>query len=124
MLLYLPYVILKICWDDCHFKQMHKTSNRKLHYIFTYNFSTKKKKRKKKSWIDGIAHQVWEQSIHVPIHKQGKPRYHSRSYQPIALTPFVGKLMERTVLNRLVYCREKTHIIPVNQAGFVKVDQE
>lgn len=63
---------------------------------------------------------IWKESIIVPIHKQGKPKTHIGSYRPIALTSHVCKLLEKIMLNRLVYYCEKNNVIPVNQAGLKK----
>ena len=71
-------------------------------------------------WSSGAMPEIWKQSIIVPILKQGKPRTDKNNYRPIALTSHVAKLMERVILQRLVYFCEKNCIIPHNQAGFRK----
>ena len=73
-----------------------------------------------KVWLVGSMPDVWKQSIIVPILKQGKPRTDKNSYRPIALTSHVAKLMEKIVLQRMVYYCEKNSVIPHNQAGFRK----
>jgi len=63
---------------------------------------------------------IWKQSIIIPLLKQGKLKSDAKSYRPVALTSHTGKLMEKVILNRLVYYCEKNKIVPVNQAGFRK----
>ena len=52
--------------------------------------------------------------------KPGKKSSKFNSYRPIALTSHVCKLLERIILNRLIYHCDKNNIIPVTQAGFCK----
>ena len=73
-----------------------------------------------KVWSEGSMPEIWKQSIIVPVLKQGKPRNDKTSYRPIALTSHVAKLMEKIILQRLLYYCEKNSIIPQNQAGFKK----
>ena len=73
-----------------------------------------------KCWQNGIVPKIWKVSIIVPILKAGKSRSDIASYRPIALTSHTSKLMEKIILNRLVYFCDKNDIIPGNQAGFRK----
>ena len=73
-----------------------------------------------KCWNTGLLPKIWKESIIVPILKEGKSKTNVNSYRPIAITSHVCKLLEKIVLNRLVYHCEKNIIIPVNQAGFRK----
>ena len=69
-------------------------------------------------WTLGAILKIWKSAIIIPLLKSGKPRAEIGSYRPIALTSHVGKLMERIILNRLLYYCEKNKIIPSNQASF------
>ena len=71
-------------------------------------------------WDEGALPTIWQKSIIVPIHKQGKPKSSVESYRPVALTSNCGKLMEKIVLKRLLYYCDKNNIIPKHQAGFRK----
>ena len=73
-----------------------------------------------KCWDEGALPTIWQKSIIVPIHKQGKPKSSVESYRPVALTSNCGKLMEKIVLKRLLYYCDKNNIIPTHQAGFRK----
>ena len=70
--------------------------------------------------MDGNMPLIWNSSIVVPIHKQGKPKNEASSYRPIALTSHVCKLIEKIILTRLTHYCEKNNVIPTNQAGFRK----
>ena len=71
-------------------------------------------------WNNGTIPISWKQSVIVPVHKQGKCRTKIESYRPIALNSQCGKLLEKIILNRLLYYCDKESIIPKQQAGFRK----
>ena len=75
-----------------------------------------------KCWNSNTIPAIWKESIIVPIHKQGKPQSDIKNYRPIALTSNTCKLFEKIILNRLTHFCDKNNIIPINQAGFRKID--
>ena len=63
-----------------------------------------------KCWLNETLLSIWKQSVIIPILKQGKPRSGVGSYRPIALTPQVGKIIEKIILKRLLdYCGKKSY---------------
>ena len=73
-----------------------------------------------KCWNEKTLPEIWQRSIIVPIHKQGKSKSSADGYRPVALTSNCGKLMEKMILKRLLYHCDKNNIIPTHQAGFRK----
>ena len=71
-------------------------------------------------WENGHLPTDWKKSIVIPILKKGKKPSDPTSYRPIALTSCAGKIMEKIILDRLVYYCNKNNIIPKNQTGFRK----
>ena len=69
-------------------------------------------------WEEGVLPKVWKHAVVVPVLKPGKDPSCPSSYQPIALTAVLCKVMKRMVTNRLVYLLE-TKVFFVNyQNGF------
>jgi hypothetical protein len=65
-----------------------------------------------KSWREGVCPQSWK----VPILKPGKPQLDS--YQPIALTSGLAKVIERMVAKRLQHLAESHGMLNSDQSGF------
>ena len=63
---------------------------------------------------------AWKKSIIIPVHKKGKSKEDSGSYQPVALTSCITKLLVRMVVTRIVYLLESKKILSPYQAGFRK----
>ncbi|GFU20847.1 RNA-directed DNA polymerase from mobile element jockey [Trichonephila clavipes] len=72
------------------------------------------------SWKIGRLPHDWKRAIIIPILKPGKDISTSASYRPIALTPFVCKLMERLVLARLIVHLNINSLLPSEQYGYRK----
>ncbi|KAM7290123.1 hypothetical protein ISCGN_026789 [Ixodes scapularis] len=70
------------------------------------------------SWNTGQLPESWKKSRLVPILKAGKSPLSLESYCPIALSSCIGKLMERMILNRLLWYLEKTGVFPECMSGF------
>ncbi|KAM7311019.1 uncharacterized protein ISCGN_007927 [Ixodes scapularis] len=70
------------------------------------------------SWNTGQLPESWKKSRLVPILKAGKSPLSLESYRPIALSSCIGKLMERMILNRLLWYLEKTGVFPECMSGF------
>ena len=70
------------------------------------------------SWNKEWVPQEWRTATIVPILKKGKDGQEVGSYRPISLTSQLGKLMERTIANRLTWWLEDKAAISPYQAGF------
>jgi len=73
-----------------------------------------------KVWNSGKLPMEWKHGVIIPVAKPGKDHMQSSNYRPIALTSNVCKIMERMVMNRLVYVIEKRDIFSPFQSGFRK----
>jgi len=62
-------------------------------------------------WEDGQLPKSWKEAVVIPIRKPGKDPTKPTSYRPIALTSHVCKVMERMIMDRLVYFLEKRELI-------------
>jgi hypothetical protein len=71
-----------------------------------------------KSWREGVCPQSWRDAVIFPILKPGKPQGQLHSYQPIALTPCLAKVMERMVAKRLQHLAESRGMLNSDQSGF------
>jgi hypothetical protein len=71
-----------------------------------------------KSQREGICPESWRDAILVPILKPGKPQGQLDSYQPIALTSCLAKVMERMVAKWLQHLAESCGKLNSNQSGF------
>lgn len=59
-----------------------------------------------KVWEMGLFPQSWKEALVFPIRKLGKDPSNPAN-RPIALTSHVGKVMERVMMDKLVYILEK-----------------
>ena len=87
-------------------KKLH--NNAKIYILDLFN----------KIWIQETIPEEWNNSIIIPILKQGKPNNLPSSYRPIALNSSLCKIMEKMVNNRLTWYLESQHKIPTQQFGF------
>ena len=62
--------------------------------------------------------QIWRSAIIVPLLKAGKPATQLGSFRPVSLTSCVVKVLERMLVERLVYIAEKNRWFHPIQAGF------
>ena len=70
-------------------------------------------------WETGIFPRNFLNSIIIPIHKGGgKTTKDPNNYRPVALTSCLCKLMERLVLNRMIYIIESKNIFQDNQSAY------
>ncbi|KAL5256622.1 hypothetical protein ACHWQZ_G011765 [Mnemiopsis leidyi] len=64
---------------------------------------------------------MWNESKIVFLKKDGKPSYSKAgAYRPISISPYVGKLFERILAQRLEQFLKNAGIVDVNQEGFSK----
>ena len=61
---------------------------------------------------------IWKKATIIPILKQGKHPKELGSYRPICLTSCLGKMLERTMKNRMTYLLETNKTLRPEQAGF------
>ena len=54
----------------------------------------------------------------IPIRKPGKDPSNPKNYRPIALTSYIGKIMERIITERLFFYMESRGILSPHQSGF------
>ncbi|MGL5578150.1 MAG: RNA-directed DNA polymerase, partial [Fusobacteriaceae bacterium] len=73
-----------------------------------------------KIWKTGIMPVDWKHGVIVPIAKPGKDNSKASNYRAIALTSNLCKLMERMVMNRLIFVIESRNIFSAYQSGFRK----
>lgn len=73
-----------------------------------------------KVWEEGDIPLEWKEAIIVPICKPGKDPSQANSYRPIALTSNVGKVMEKTINERMIYYIESRQKFKSYQSGFRK----
>lgn len=71
-------------------------------------------------WNSGFIPPILKQSVLIPIHKPGKPRYSPTAYRPIALTSHLCKILERIINDRLVYHIRNKNLLFKHQFGFIK----
>ena len=69
-------------------------------------------------WETGAMPSSFLHAIIVPVLKPDKPADEAKSYRPIALTSCLAKIVERLVVNRLVYHLESTNTLSAVQSGF------
>ena len=63
--------------------------------------------------------EVFKQDVKVMLPKQGKTKYNAvRSYRPITLESFVGKVMERVITRRLVWKLDVEGGVAVTQNAY------
>ena len=77
------------------------------------------------SWKHSVVPSDWKDTHWIPVLKKGKPPNLPSSYRMISLTPFIAKLMERMVKERLTYFMQspnekKTDGIGFNQTSYRK----
>jgi hypothetical protein len=70
------------------------------------------------SWRQGLVPGSWKKAIIVPLLKAGKDPKSRESFRPVSLTSAVVKLLERMVVNRLMFWVEEKGVINGWQAGF------
>ena len=63
---------------------------------------------------------VWKEAIIIPVPKKGKDKKNPRSYRPISLLSWVGKLLERMVNRRLINHVESNNVLSPTQTGYRK----
>jgi hypothetical protein len=71
-----------------------------------------------KSWREGVCPQSWRDAVIVSILKPGKPQGPLDSYQSIALTSCLAKVMERMVAKRLQHLAKSHDMLNSDQSGF------
>src|SRR5215469_5753083 len=69
-------------------------------------------------FITGTFPSIWRKSIVVPFPKQGKDSMLDSSQRPISMTCNTGKVMEKTVGNRLLWELEALGALSASQFGF------
>ncbi|XP_071041949.1 uncharacterized protein [Parasteatoda tepidariorum] len=70
------------------------------------------------SWRLGRLPNEWKRAIIIPIRKPNKEASSPDSYRPIALTSTACKIMERMLLNRLIFFLDSHNLLPKEQYGF------
>lgn len=73
-----------------------------------------------KVWEGGILPISWKDAVIIPIIKPGKDPTNPANYRPIALTSHVGKIMERMIVERLMFYLESKGLLSPHQNGFRK----
>ena len=62
---------------------------------------------------------LWNDSKVIFLKKEGKPSYSKAgAYRPISITPYIGKLLERILAQRLELYLQRVGILDENQEGF------
>ena len=72
------------------------------------------------SWTTGWCPQAWRTATIVPFLKKEKDPQAVSRYRPIALTSYIGKLLERLIVNRLSWWLQAKSVLSPWQAGFRK----
>ena len=70
------------------------------------------------SWRQGKVPLSWKKAHIIPIHKVGKSKKDPESYRPISLISCLGKLMERILNKRLIWCLKSNNILAPSQTGY------
>ncbi len=70
------------------------------------------------SWTSGDVPHQWRKATIIPILKPGKKADSISSFRPISLTSCVCKLLERLILNRLLFFVDQRGMLSPYQAGF------
>ena len=73
-----------------------------------------------KIWISADFPQQWRAAKVIPIPKPNKDHTDPLSYQPIAVTSCLCKVLERMINTRLIWYLEKYRILDRSQCGFRK----
>ena len=61
----------------------------------------------------------WNDSKVIFLKKEGKPSYSKAgAYRPISISPYIGKLLERILAQRLELYLQRVGILDANQEGF------
>ncbi len=71
-----------------------------------------------KIWKEGSFPSVWSSAIVIPLLKQGKNKFETTSYRPIALTCIPCKVLEKIIANRLSRYLENSNFLASAQCGF------
>ena len=74
------------------------------------------------SWTTGWCPQAWRTATIVPFLKKDKDPQAVSSYRPIALTPTIGKLLERLIVNRLSWWLEAKSLHSRGKPGSASAD--
>lgn len=68
-------------------------------------------------WQEGIYPDKWKNATIIPLLKPNKDPLKPESYRPISLTCCLGKLLEKMINYRLVWCLEKRNLLSEYQMG-------
>ena len=71
-------------------------------------------------WNGESIPQRWRTAVIKPLLKEGKDPKSPGSWRPIALTACLGKILEKTIADRLSSFMESNQLLNENQAGFRK----
>lgn len=95
-----------------------------LHGDMITNLSRERKERLldiiSTSWTAGKLLKEWKQATVIPIKKPNKDPKEIKSFRPVALTSIVCKLMERTILRRILFQLNQNNLLNKEQHGFKK----
>ena len=95
--------------DDLPYELIKALGERAKEYILVlYN----------KIWEGDQIPQKWRTATIKPLLKDGKDPSLPSSYRPISLTACLGKILEKTIANKLSHFLETNNLINENQAGF------
>ena len=70
-------------------------------------------------FLKGIFPKILKQALVTPILKKGDPRF-CENYRPISVLPFLGKILERCIYNRLLGFIQQNSLITPSQFGFLR----
>lgn len=71
-----------------------------------------------KIWKEGSFPSLWSSATVIPLLKQGKNKFETTSYRPIALTSNPCKVLEKIIANRLSRYLENSNFFASVQCGF------
>ena len=70
------------------------------------------------SFYHGYYPKVFKKSQITMLHKPGKPKSEKKSYRPLSLTSYLGKILEKIITNRVKDWCNENDIINKQQNGF------